>query len=463
MRHMWQGFDRYVSKRIWDVDIASAGRAKTGFIKSLRLVYLVVRDLLDGQLSMRAMSLVYTTMLSLVPLLAVTFSVLKAFGVHNQVEPTLRNLLAALGPKGLEISQRVIEFVENTKVGVLGAIGLALLIYFVVSLVQKIEANLNYIWHVAQPRGLAQRFSEYISVILVGPVLVFSALSLTVSIENTALVQRLLTVDAISTVAYVVGRLIPYVLVCIAFTFFYVFIPNTRVNPTSALVGGTTAGILWETVGWLFASFVATSAKYAAIYSSFAVLVLFMIWLYVSWYIVLIGAQIAYYHQHPQTPTWRRDRLRLLMGSMRERLTMLIMGLIGYHHYYHKPYWTTEDLASYLEIDAQAVQAVIDHLVDAGFLVQTAAESPGYVPAQDIENISLKALLDSARGSSKIIHLEEVTTPVPHVDEVMDSIDAGISDALGTQTLKSLVLASQAPSQSAPSPVSATVERKTVG
>ncbi len=459
---MWHELDRYVSKQIWDVDIASAGRAKASLIKFLRLVYLVVRDLLDGQLSMRAMSLVYTTMLSLVPLLAVTFSVLKAFGVHNQIEPMLQNMLAALGPRGVEISQRVIEFVDNTKVGVLGSIGLALLIYFVVSLVQKIEANLNYIWHIAQPRSLAQRFSEYISVILVGPVLVFSALSLTVSIENTALVQRLLAVEAIGTVAYLAGRLVPYMLVCAAFTFFYIFIPNTRVKPGSALVGGITAGILWQTVGWLFASFVATSAKYAAIYSSFAVLVLFMIWLYVSWYIVLIGAQIAYYHQHPQTPTWRRDRLRLLMGSMRERLTMLIMGLIGYHHYYNKPCWTTEDLASYLEIDAQAVQAVIDHLVEAGFLVQTAAESPGYVPAQDIENISLKTLLDSARGSSKIIQLDEIATAVPQVDEVMDSIDAGITQALGTQTLKSLVLASQAPSQTTPSPVSATVKRKTL-
>lgn len=458
---MWQRVDKYVSRHIWDVDLASTSRAKAGFIKSLQLLYLVVRDLVDGQLSMRAMSLVYTTMLSLVPLLAVTFSVLKAFGVHNQIEPMLQNMLAALGPRGVEISQRVVEFVDNTKVGVLGSIGLALLIYFVVSLVQKIEANLNYIWHIAQPRSLAQRFSDYISVILVGPVLVFSALSLTVSIENTAFVQRLLTVEAISTLAYLVGRLIPYVLVCTAFTFFYVFIPNTRVNLTSALVGGITAGVLWETVGWLFASFVATSAKYAAIYSSFAVLVLFMIWLYVSWYIVLIGAQIAYYHQHPQTPTWRHDRLRLLMGSMRERLTMLIMGLIGHHHYYNKPCWTTEDLALYLEIDAQAVQAVIDHLVDAGFLVQTAAESPGYVPAQDIEKITLKALLDSARGSSKITHLEEIASRVPQLDQVMDSIDAGIAAALGTQTVKSLVQASQAPPQASASSVSA--KRKTAG
>ena len=213
MIHIWRELDRHVSKHVWQVDITSLGRAKATLIQSLRISYLVVRDLLDGQLSLRAMSLVYTTMLSLVPLLAVTFSVLKAFGVHNQIEPVLRNMLAALGPKGIEITGKIVGFVENTKVGVLGSVGLVLLIYFVVSLVQKVEGNLNFIWRVSQPRGVAQRFSEYISVILVGPVLVFAALGVMASISSTSLVQRLLAVQAIGTVAELVGHLIPYVLV----------------------------------------------------------------------------------------------------------------------------------------------------------------------------------------------------------------------------------------------------------
>jgi membrane protein len=442
MIHIWRELDRHVSKHVWHVDIATLGRAKATLIRSLRISYLVVRDLLDGQLSLRAMSLVYTTMLSLVPLLAVTFSVLKAFGVHNQIEPMLRNMLVALGPKGIEITGKIVGFVENTKVGVLGSVGLVLLIYFVVSLVQKVEGNLNFIWRVGQPRGVAQRFSEYISVILVGPVLVFAALGVMASISSTWLVQRLLAVQAIGTIAELVGHLIPYILVCAAFTFFYVFIPNTRVRFRSALVGGVVAGVLWATVGWLFASFVATSAKYAAIYSGFAVLVLFMIWLYVSWYILLIGAEIAYYHQHPQASGVRAQWRELLVGGMRERLALLIMYLVGHNHYFNKPCWTTEKLAAHLQLEPEPVQAILAELVRDGFLVQTADETVGYVPARDIETITLKGLIDTTRGAGREMSVVDGTVhAVPQLDRVMAAVDKAIGESLGGQTLKQLVLA----------------------
>jgi membrane protein len=451
MIHIWRELDRQVGKHIWQVDIMSLGRGKAVLIRSSRIIYLVVRDLLEGQLSLRAMSLVYTTMLSLVPLLAVTFSVLKAFGVHNQIEPMLRNMLVALGPKGAEISTKIVGFVENTKVGVLGSVGLVLLIYFVVSLVQKIEGNLNFIWRVSQPRGVAQRFSEYISVILVGPVLVFAALGVMASISSISLVQRLLAVGAIGTIADVIGHLVPYVLVCAAFTFFYVFIPNTRVRLLSALVGGTVAGVLWATVGWLFASFVATSGKYAAIYSSFAVLVLFMIWLYVSWYILLIGAQIAYYHQHPQASAARAQWHHLLAGSTRERLALLIMYMVGYNHYFNRPCWTTETLAAQLGLELEPAQTMLSELVRTGFLLQTANEIVGYVPARDIETITLKGLLDAVRGAStEISYADSVVHAAPQLDHVMVAVDKAIGNALGGQTLKQLVLAPREGDKTAP-------------
>jgi membrane protein len=241
------------------------------------------------------------------------------------------------------------------------------------------------------------------------------------------------------------------VLVCAAFTFFYVFSPNTRVRLRSALVGGTVAGVLWATVGWLFASFVATSGKYAAIYSSFAVLVLFMIWLYVSWYILLIGAQIAYYHQHPQASGVRAQWHQLLAGSMRERLALLIMYFVGYNHYFNKPCWTTETLAAQLGFETEPVQTMLAELVQDGFLVQTADETIGYVPARDIETITLKGLLDAVRGSDRqISHAESVAHVVPQLDYVMAGIDKAIGNALSGQTLKQLVLGSQGSDRTAP-------------
>ena len=156
---------------------------------------MLFRDVTNGQLTLWAMSLVYTTLLSFVPLLALSFSVLKAFGVHNQVTPMLHRLLAPLGANADELSQRIIQFIDNTNVGVLGSVGLALLLYTVVSLVQKIEESFNFIWHVSEPRSITDRFSLYLSVLLVGPILVFAAIGITAAALNIEIVREFLALE----------------------------------------------------------------------------------------------------------------------------------------------------------------------------------------------------------------------------------------------------------------------------
>ena len=162
-------------KAVWDKSDTQTSTIQEKFISSLRISHLIIRDLIEGMLNLRAMSLVYTTILALVPLLAVSFSVLKGFGVHNQIEPLLLNFLLPLGDQGIEISAKIIGFVENTKAGVLGSLGLALLLYTVISLLQKIEQSFNYTWHVVELRSIGKRFSDYLTVVMVGPVLLFSA------------------------------------------------------------------------------------------------------------------------------------------------------------------------------------------------------------------------------------------------------------------------------------------------
>ena len=176
---------------LWGEDLGTASPLRRRFVLALRTVYAVGRDLAEGQLTLRAMSLVYTTLLSLVPLLALSFSVLKGFGVQNQVRPTLLALLEPLGEKGVQITDQVIGFVNNIKVGVLGALGLGLLIYTVITLLQKIEQDFNYVWRVKNARPLAQRFSQYLSVLMIGPLLIFSALGVTAAFFGSSAVQEI--------------------------------------------------------------------------------------------------------------------------------------------------------------------------------------------------------------------------------------------------------------------------------
>ena len=258
---------------LWNVDAGAFPWWKAAPLTLVRLLYAVARDFGEGQLSLRAMSLVYTTLLSLVPLLAISFSVLKGFGVHNQIEPLLIEVLTPLGDKGAEIASRVIEFVDNVKVGVLGTLGLILLVYTVISLMQKIERAFNYCWQVGQDRSFLKRFSHYLSAIVVGPILIFTSLGIKATVLGSSAAGTLFAIEPVGAGLRLAGQVVPYLLIIVAFTFLYMFVPNTRVRLGSALVGATVAGVLWQTVGWVFASYVVSSAKYSAIYSAFATLV----------------------------------------------------------------------------------------------------------------------------------------------------------------------------------------------
>jgi len=418
---------------------------KVLLIRVLRVFYVVIRDLLEGQLTLRAMSLVYTTLLAMVPLLAVSFSVLKGFGVHNQIEPLLLNFLRPLGERGVEVTSRIIGFVDSVKAGILGSIGFALLIYTVISLIQKIERACNDTWHVNRSRPLSQKFSDYLSVILIGPVLVFSALGITASVMSTTVVQKMVAIKVFGSLMELATKLVPYLLVIAAFTFVYIFVPNTRVRFRSALTGGLVAGVLWEASGWAFASFVVKSAKYTAIYSGFAILIMFMIWLYLSWLIVLVGASVAYYHQHPESVTSYRRELRL-SNRMQEKLALLVMFLVGNNYYDNLPALTLEEFAQSLNVPMEALEPIMEALEGYGLLSQTANEPPTYLPARPLDTAELKDVLDAVRGANEIVDLKPQSESAElAVDQLVDHIDQAMAGALRGSTLKDLALSKPAP------------------
>jgi membrane protein len=404
----------------------------------MRISYGVIRDLSEGQLTLRAMSLVYTTLLSLIPLLVVSFSVLKAFDVHKEVEPMLFDFLGRMGPQGIEIGEKIMGFVDNVKVGVLGSIGLAVLFYTVISLLQKIERSFNYIWRVGEARHLSRRFSDYLSVILVGPVLMFTAIGMTASIKNTAVMEYLATVMVIGEAIEIIGSLIPYLLIIAAFGFVYIFMPNTKVRLGSALIGATLAGLLWEATSWAFASFVATSANYAAIYSSFAILVLFMIWLYLGWIILLVGADVAYYHQHPRILS-SATACQCIEQRQREQLAIQLMYLSGVHYHEGQPAWTTDDLANALQQPPERISRILYTLSDAHLVCETGDSHTGWVPAREMDSIKLIDILRAARGAQVPILLPHgnLQTATSHVSE---RVEHALESALDNETLKDLVV-----------------------
>lgn len=390
--------------------IGMPGWKKLG-IRSVQTLSATLRDLKDGQISLQAMSLVYTTLITLVPLLAISFSVLKGFGVHNRVEPFMRSLLEGLGPeKSEEVSQKVIEFVDNVNVGVLGAIGLAFLLYAVIALMQKIEAAFNYIWRVAEDRNLAQRFSSYLSVLLMGPLLVFISAGITTAVRNSEVAVQIGEYTGISLLYDMGTFALPWLVIAIGFTFFYVYMPNTKVRITSAFVGGLVAGLLWKFMGFIFSAFIAGSANYVAIYAAFATIIVLMIWLYVSWLIILIGANISFYVQYPRylrvtrLPIILTPRLRMLLG-------LSILTHIAKAHYAGDEPWSLDALSKKMNVPILAVQQVLTVLESGRVIVCSNTEDMSvYYPAVPFDTTPIEFAITvlEREGGQNWMHHERV-------------------------------------------------------
>ncbi|MCG5534854.1 YhjD/YihY/BrkB family envelope integrity protein [Ectothiorhodospira mobilis] len=399
---------------------------------------LIGREVAGGPLNLHAMSLVYTSLLSMVPLLALAFSVLKAFGAHNAVEPFLLTLLEPLGDQGAQIVANVVQFVENMRVGVLGFAGLVFLFFTVVGMIQKVEAAFNYIWQVSTPRRLVQKFSNYLSVILVGPVLVFSALGITASVMATDIVQRLMAYGWIGGSVELLSRLVPYLLIALAFTFIYILVPNTRVRPLPALGGGVAAALLWQTTGWGFAALMAGSTRYDAIYSGFAIMIMLLFWLYLNWLILLVGSQVAHFLQNPQRLRAPRPAAADLPTGVRERLALAVMVCVArrFAEGAHPP--REDDLVRALGQPPEAIHAVLGPLGEGGLVVPAGTAAGGYLPARDPGRIPLLEVLESVRRGG--VPEGEAEGPLGAVYREMDAALRGV---LAGRSLRALVEAQE--------------------
>ncbi len=442
MKSVAPGLLNRLERIIWEEQAEPRPPWRTHGLRIVRTILILVQDLVSGQLTLRAMSLVYTTLLSIVPLLALSFSVLKAFGVHNQIQPMLLNFLEPLGEKGEEVTLNIVQFIENMNVGVLGAVGLGLLFYTAISLMQKIEQSLNYIWHIPHPRRIGERVVRYLSVLMVGPVLVFSALGITATVMNHEAMRGLLAIGVLGETVQVLSRLMPYLLVISFFTFVYMFIPNTRVRFRSALVGGTISGIAWQTAGWMFATFVAASNNYAAVYSSLAILILFMIWLYLCWLILLFGASVAFYAQHPEYLYFRDGGPRLsdrLSNRMRERLALSIMCLVAGRFLDGERMPSILEFKRLLGVPMHVLQTVLDALERQELVVQNADDPPAYLPARDPSLVSVTQVLNTVRtaGEERLLSPERLPAPRP-VEEVLDRMLQAVESSVGDITLRDL-------------------------
>jgi len=399
----------------------------------LQTVYQISAAFAAHQGPLRSAALTYTTMLSLVPLLAIAFAVLTGFGVQNALEP----LLQQVAGDSEETISRIISYVNNTNVKSMGAVGLLLLVLTVISLLGNIEEAFNATWGVEENRPFRRRFSDYLSVVVVGPILLLAATSMNTSLQSQWLVKWLIEHTYLGDTILLLFRMVPYLFIWLAMTFLYIFIPNTRVHPGSAVLGGILAGTAWQIAQWGYFHFQVGMAKYNAIYGTLAALPIFLVWVYTSWLIVLFGLEVVYAHQH------RAARSALTgttasSATSREVLALSTLLLVCRHFHTDAPPPVQLQLSDELGIPLNETEELLEKLRQLHFLVKISDDGAGWLPAREPAAMMLDEVLTALRG--KLPPAEEFAAACGPVIELLGRESGMRSESLHGITIHDLLI-----------------------
>jgi membrane protein len=380
-----------------------------GLIFSIfRVTYLISVNFSIHQGFLRAAALTYTTVLSLVPFLAIAFAILKGLGAQNALEPFLQQIA---GDSEDTIS-RIIAYVNNTNMKSLGAIGLVMLVLTVISLMGSIEEAFNAVWGVRETRSLQRRFSDYLSVLVVGPILLLAATSMTSSLQSQWMLQWLIQNTYLGDAILLLFRLLPYLSIWIAMVFLYIFIPNTRIRFASAVTGGVIAGTCWQLAQWGYFHFQVGVANYNAIYGTLAAVPVFLVWIYTSWLIVLFGLEIVFVHQHHGLGFSGSSDFSL-NSTARETLSVALLVQVNLHFQQGGDPTTAQFLADELNVPLLPLETVFTEMERLGFLVATTGNVPGWLPARDPSEVQVSEVIRALRGDYAL----HVSTPALHFAE----------------------------------------------
>lgn len=440
--HLINNLIRFINTDIWRIRARKLPRSQSFLINQLRIFLLAFHGFNEDKCQLRASALTFYSLLSIVPVLAMAFGIAKGFGLDKMLET---QILAKMPGQEQVVGQMIgyaNVFLENAKGGIIAGVGVALLFWTVIKVLGNIENCFNEIWGVQKERTLSRKFSDYLSIMLICPILIVASSSVTVLVTSqvTFLISKLSFLGPVADIILFIMKFLPFCVMWVLFTFIYIFMPNTRVNFRSGLIGGIIAGTIYQTVQWVYITFQVGVSSYGAIYGSFAALPLFLVWLQISWLIVLFGAEISFAEQNVDTYEYEPDSLRA-SASFKKMAALSVAHLCIKRFDRGQAPLTASAISHELEMPMRLLQLVLFELTESGVLCEVKADdgkSVSYQPARDIEDLTIQAvseLMDN-KGTSDIPFAQK--QEINAIRESLESMNRIFKESAVNRALKDI-------------------------
>lgn len=432
--------EAFLQHGLWRREEPDGAAARWGR-QALQVAVIVTQGAARNHTLLRASALTYFTMLSLIPLLALAIGLVNAFGAGDQVMQIVARQIGAVSP---EAGDRILELVRRVDFGSLGAVGGASLFLTTVLALSNVEKALNFIWGVERQRPLARRVPDYLAVLVVAPLLLTVAISLATSLRSETVVTGLLRSPALAPLYELGLQQAPTLLFWGAFAFLYWFLPNTTVRPLPALAGGALAALLFALLQDAYVGFQIGAARANALFGSFAALPILLVWIYFSWAIVLLGAELAFAIQNRGNFRQAREGEEPAPAE-REAIGLSLATRMARCFRAGEGGRTAEELADALDIPVRTVRALLRAFEEAGLVAPRGdPKLDGYQLGRAAESISVGALLCALRGSEEAARHRIAGNPA--LQTLFDDLDAAAGPIFRERTLADL----EGPSESPP-------------
>ena len=385
----------FLTEDIWRVTEDEISKKRNILYSTIKIITLSIREFVQGRVINKASALTYSTLLAIIPILAILFAIARGFGLANLLEDQFRTGLEGQAMAAETILSFIDSYLSHAKSGVFIGVGIIMLFYTVLLLTNNMEQTFNSIWQVKKHRSLYRKLTDYFSMLLLLPLLIL--LSSGISIFMSTFMRTMEEFTLLAPVIKSMVRLTPYVLTWGMFTALYIFMPNTKVKFKYAILPGILAGSAFQAFQFLYIGSQIWVSRYNAIYGSFAAIPMFLLWTQISWSICLFGAQLCYVAQNLRNFSFSKETENI-SRRYHDFLCILIMSLICKRFQTNEPPYTAETLSDEHKIPIRLTTTILYELQDLHLIYETPMEhedeEKGYLPAIDINQLNVGMLLN---------------------------------------------------------------------